>query len=698
MTGPDLPDIRRDYMDLTGRPPVPPKKMFGMWISEWGFESWTEIDNKLATLRANKFPVDGFVLDAQWFGGIQGNTEASHMGALTWDTPFPNAASKIAAYKNNEGVGIMTIEESNIAKGQSAHADMANRGYLVRAGSATAAPVYMDQWWGKGGMIDWTLPAAGDYWHDLKRQKLINDGVMGHWTDLGEPETYDANDWTNGVIPGKHGHADYHNLYNLKWAESIVRGYQRNGVTRRPFILSRSGASGIQRFGAAMWSGDIGSRLPNLANHMNVQMHMSMSGIDYYGADIGGFFRSAIDSDEKELYTQWFANGMSFDIPGRPHAENLCNCHDTSPAATGNLASNLANVRRRYELVPYTYSLAYRAYLYGEPVVPPVFFYNGGDQNLREMGHEKMLGRDLLVGIVAGAGETQRSVYLPAGDWIDFHTNQWTHSTGQWLTNVPEYANGLFRLPMYARAGAIFPKMYVDDKTMNVFGKRTDGTTRNELIMRTYVSTTAANFTLYEDDGETTAYLSGATRTTLLSQQKTSASSETVTIAASSGTYTGAPGSRNNIVELVTENQSASGVTMNGVTLTQYATRAAFDAAASGWLNAGGNLILAKSGSQSVTTAKTFVFNLGSTPVVGVTFYQDANYGGAASGLKIKGDYAIMPSDVPNDWMSSLRVPAGWAVDAYSDGGFAGAVCTYTADTSWVGSACNDVMSSFRIR
>jgi len=82
----------------------------------------------------------------------------------------------------------------------------------------------------------------------------------------------------------------------------------------------------------------------------------------------------------------------------------------------------------------------------------------------------------------------------------------------------------------------------------------------------------------------------------------------------------------------------------------------------------------------------------------GVRFYQDANYGGASSGLKAKGSYGVLPSDVPNDWMSSLRVPAGWIVDAYEHGNFGGAVCTFTADTGWVGTACNDKMSSFRIR
>jgi alpha-glucosidase len=100
MTGPSLADVRQDYMELTGRPPVPPKKMFGLWISEWGFENWSEIDNKLATLRANKFPIDGFVMDVQWFGGMTANSQDSGLGNLTWDTAhFPDAGNKLANYK-----------------------------------------------------------------------------------------------------------------------------------------------------------------------------------------------------------------------------------------------------------------------------------------------------------------------------------------------------------------------------------------------------------------------------------------------------------------------------------------------------------------------------------------------------------------------------------------------------------------------
>jgi alpha-glucosidase len=272
--------------------------------------------------------------------------------------------------------------------------------------------------------------------------------------------------------------------------------------------------------------------------------------------------------------------------------------------------SNLANTQRRYELIPYTYSLAYRAWLYGEPVVPPLVYYHQNDPNVRTVGHEKLLGHDLLAGIVAAANEFKRDIYLPTGDWASFDTNEWFHSTGTTFAGLPEYRGGIFRLPLFARAGAIIPTMHVDHQTGNALGFRRDGSTRNELIARVYASPTVTSFTLYEDDGQTISYKAGAYRTTVISQQKTGGASETVTIAASSGTYVGAPTSRNNIVTLAVENQQATAVTLNGVPLTRHTTKAQFDAASSGWWNAGYNVIRAKSGIQPVATDKTFVFTL----------------------------------------------------------------------------------------
>ncbi len=612
MTGPNLQDLRQDYMELTGRPPVPPKKAFGLWISEYGYDNWAELEDKLRTLRENRFPVDGFVLDLQWYGGIVENSDDTRQGSLTWDEQnFPDPQGKIASLREDEGVGIVAIEQSYIGKNLPEHADMQEKGYLVRK-CEDCEPVYLTQnpWWGKGGMIDWTNEAARAYWHDWKREPLIEAGLVGHWTDLGEPELYHPKGWYAGLPSDGallHDHPDVHNLYNLLWAQGIYEGYASNEHPQRPWILSRSGTSGIQRYGAAMWSGDISSLLSSLATHFNVQMHMSMSGVDYYGADIGGFWRQGGDLDE--MYTQWFASGMAFDIPGRAHTFNLCNCNETAPDRIGDLDSNLANVRQRYELVPYLYSLAHRAYLYGEPVVPPLVYYYPDDLEVREMGHEKLLGRDLLVAVVAGDDEYQREVYLPAGRWVDYHSGEWYDSSGEWFGPLLEYPDGFFKLPMFARAGAILPQMYVDEQTMNVLGQRLDGSTRDELIVRVYADDTPSEFTLYEDDGRTVAYRQGEVRTTLISQQRWGGV-VTVTIAPAEGTYSDAPVSRDNVVRLYVDGVLADRVTLNGAELTQYNSLAALDTAASGWYNAGNNLIVAKSGVADVSQPKSFHFTL----------------------------------------------------------------------------------------
>jgi alpha-glucosidase (family GH31 glycosyl hydrolase) len=126
MTGPDLPDLRADYMELTGRPPVPPRKSFGLWVSEFGYDNWGQIDTLKAGLRNNNFPVDGFVLDLNWFGGIVLDQPAeSEMGRLDWDRDqeprlsdnpyfFPDPASQIQQYADDH-IGLVSIEESYIA-------------------------------------------------------------------------------------------------------------------------------------------------------------------------------------------------------------------------------------------------------------------------------------------------------------------------------------------------------------------------------------------------------------------------------------------------------------------------------------------------------------------------------------------------------------------------------------------------------
>jgi alpha-glucosidase len=626
--GPDLPAVRAAYLDLTGRPPVPPRKLFGLWVSEWGFDDWAELEGKLASLRAGRFPVDGFVLDLPWFGGVVRNAEDSPMGRMTWDPEhFPDARARLARYRERDGVGVMPIEEAYVARGLPEHADLAARGFLVRAGCADCPPVYLDgesdintgNWWGRGGMIDWTLDAAADYWHDAKRQPLVEDGVLGHWVDLGEPEMYDAidspgdpADWAQGVLPGGHAHADWHNAYNLKWAEGVARGYRRHAVARRPFVLSRTGTAGIQRHGVAMTSGDIASNLESLATHLNAQMHMSLSGVDYFGSDVGGFLRRGLDGEAlDDLYTRWFATSAFLDVPLRPHTENLCNCKETAPDRVGERASNLANLRERVALTPYLYSLAHRAWRHGEPVAPPLLFHYPDDPRVREMGDQKLVGRDLLVATLTEPKATHRDVYLPAGTWVDGWTGEWVESKGETFRARPLRHAGVLRPPLFARAGAVVPRMAVDGETLNVEGRRADGSRRDELIVRVYAAPDATRFTLYEDDGETVAYQQGTVRETDLGQQLAADRRQaTVTVAPARGTYDGAPARRDNRVELFVDRARVSRVSLNGVELPPREDLAALDAAPDGWARTGEGQVVARSGVRPVGEEKTFLFAL----------------------------------------------------------------------------------------
>jgi alpha-glucosidase (family GH31 glycosyl hydrolase) len=744
MTGPNLPDLRSDYLELTGRSPVPPRKAFGLWVSEFGYDNWEQIDKLLNGLRSNNFPVDGFALDLNWFGGIGSEGKAkdpsnSNMGRLNWDQDqddlarknktgsgssyfFPDPALKIKNYATDQ-IHLAAIEESYLANTTDTYKNMPPDlvAYSRNASDkcdvsqqSTPVEIKADDFWGIGRMIDWTDPSAGK-WIDEQRRlpNLVKMGINVHWTDLGEPERLNVKACYQGVETTASGlkneHKDIHNLYNLLWNQSIWQGYvNRQGqadnlgkINPRPLILTRSGAAGIQRFGTAMWSGDIPSNLKALATHFNAQMHMAFSGIDYYGADIGGFRRETMPYNndrgayrgyEEELYTQWFANGAWFDVPVRPHTDNELKAnaphYETAPHLVGKVNSNLANIRQRYELIPYYYSLAHQVYQKGEPIIAPLVFYYQNDPSVRQIGHEKLIGRDLLVGVVASYGEYKRDIYLPDGRWVNYHSNEWVDSTGQTIENVPVYRDGLFRLPVFARAGAIIPQMYVDENTKDVFGNRKGGSPEhNELILRVYADRKPSTFTLYEDDGETLKYDSTGRpiyhhRTTQLSQQL-SANVAKVTIEAAqnkngAGSYTDAVMSRQNIVRLVVDNAQATAVKLNGTALPQQSSQAAFDAASSGWFNAGNNLILAKSTQLDVGTVKTFNFQLAPVPATtSVNFVCDRGFTKPGESIYVMGNLPSLGNNDPTQAIKLLpNVYYQYIIDGKSDSGLAAPVWT----------------------
>lgn len=575
IAGRNAKKVRQNFMDLSGHAPVPPRKMFGFWMSEYGYDNWGEIRSRLAGMRHDGFPIDGFFLDLQWFGNVAPSSDHTRMGTLEFDERnFPDAESTIKSFLTEDDIGLVTIEESYVGRALPEHDDMEARGFLAHECGHPTSASYLtgdvtgntSEWWGRGGMIDWSNPEAGKYWHNAKRKKLVQMGIYAHWLDLGEPEMFDPTSCYFGSGEGgKTAHQDINNLFSLFWAQSLWNGFTADQFKHRPFSMLRSGNIGMQRFGAGVWSGDIGGNLPSLAAHVRSQSQVSWSGIDYYSSDVGGFHRNRADGrplsfDEmQENFTQWFANSAWLDVPFRSHVMNLDNNRDTAPNKIGHVESNRANILTRYSMVPYYYSLAHEASSQGVPLMEPLAMRFPGDPNVRTMGDARMLG-DLLISSASDTGIYQRDVYLPAGLWYDFFGTEFKKSVGQRLSGFPLYRDGLFRVPVFAKGGAIIPR-FAGSMNRKSLGQANVQALSKAMLVDIFVADDEArhNFVMAEDDGESREWEQGAVRKTSIEQVTQNARTEVV-IGAASGQYTGANDSRAWMVRLWSPGWGVAGV------------------------------------------------------------------------------------------------------------------------------------------
>jgi alpha-glucosidase (family GH31 glycosyl hydrolase) len=200
-------------------------------------------------------------------------------------------------------------------------------------------------------------------------------------------------------------------------------------------------------------------------------------------------------------------------------------------------------LKLRYKLMPYYYSLAHRAYREGLPVISPMPLEFPTDLAVRKMGNQKMIGSSLMAAISARYGESSRNVYLPAGEWIDLHTGERYKSGGEYVYNIKVNDGGIFRLPLFARQGAIVPMMKELSERSNIAGKMFDGSYNHDLLITVFPSINKSSFTLIEDDGQTVDYKKKRLSETLITQVETAKNIE-INLAATSGDYDYMPGSR----------------------------------------------------------------------------------------------------------------------------------------------------------
>lgn len=457
--GDTFADLLNEYTLLTGRPSMPPLWTLGYIQCRCSYRNWNEIDEVIRKLDERRFPLDCMVFDYDWaecFHNFKWNSR--------WNGQSPE---KIAGYRE-KGLHFMASNSGPMLRKDSDNFQSAlEAGVLAHDGNGNT--VTCGHYGGE--LMDFTNPAMKE-WIRPQLERVMDDGIESWWLDLTEPEG--DPDCTQYYAGDK---AEVHNsfcLMNVKIYHEITRAYRQE---LRPFILTRTGTAGIQKYGTAIWSGDVFSDYKTFAAHIPEALNTGMSGIPLWTSDSGGFLSATNNSlfhqnlyqndlaAHAALYERWLQFSCFCPITRVHHAGQ------SSPYLFGELMTDGAAhyVRLRYRLLPYIYSCMYKAHRTGTPLMRPLVFENQQDPELYDLKDEYFFGSDLLVAPVTEEKVTWRNVYFPDGVWYDWDDGYvWT---GRTHGDVYAPQN---RIPLFVRAGAIIPMAPQTFRTCEIDWKHID--------------------------------------------------------------------------------------------------------------------------------------------------------------------------------------------------------------------------------
>ncbi|MEA2316476.1 MAG: alpha-glucosidase [Solirubrobacteraceae bacterium] len=434
--GPEMADILSAYTWLTGRIALPPLWSLGYHQSRWHAYTQDAVEEVARRHRDNRIPCDALWLDIEYMDGYR---------VFTWDEErFPDPPGMLARLA---GIGfrVITIIDPGVKyePGYRVFDEAVERDVLCRT---EGGDIYVGQVWpGNTAFPDFVTEEGRAWWGELNAAH-VQSGLAGIWNDMNEPAT--------GAIPpgrmrfdhGRQSHDRFHNQYALLMAMGTTAGLREAMPDLRTFVLSRAGFAGIQRY-AANWMGDNMARWDHLWLSIPMAMGFGVSGQAFVGADVGGFFGHS----NAELFLRWMQYGAL-----TPFCRNHSHIGNVDQYAWAWGDAILTGVREaielRYRLLPYIYAAFVHASETGAPVQRPLVFDHQYDAAVRDIDDEYLFGRDLLVAPVVAAGQTARQVYLPAGDWYDWHTGEMVAGGRYALTSTP-----MDRIPIYARGGAVIP-------------------------------------------------------------------------------------------------------------------------------------------------------------------------------------------------------------------------------------------------
>ena len=457
--------IMAEYARLTGRAEMPPLWSFGYQQSHRTLASREEVLAEAKTFREKKLPCDVMIYLGTGFCPSGWNTQN---GSFVWNSRvFPDPKEVLHELRKD---GFRAVLHAVILSD--------------KLRGSVHDPCDLSRFDEEQASCHW----------DAHRKDFAM-GVDGWWPDEGDP---------------------------LDIASRLVRnrmyweGPQMDRPNERPYALHRNGYAGMQRYASFLWSGDVYSTWETLKVHIPIAINTALTGIPYWGTDIGGFVPTK--EFTAELYVRWFQFG-AFCPLFRCHGRNWklrlpwgWNTGDPGPVEINNYngaaipdPSQLHNeqvepicrkyLELRYRMLPYLYSLAHECATTGMPIMRALWLHYPDDPKAVACGDEYLWGKEVLVAPVVEKGATTRELYLPPGSWYDFWTGERIEG-GRHVSRTVD----LETMPLYIRAGSILPLGPVKQHT----SERTD-----EPLSISIYPGADASFLLYEDDGTSFNYRKG---------------------------------------------------------------------------------------------------------------------------------------------------------------------------------------------
>ncbi|MGW8599970.1 TIM-barrel domain-containing protein [Streptomyces sp. NPDC055893] len=433
--------VLHGWAALTGAPALPPDWALGAQHARWGFGSEREVRRIVAGYRERGLPLSAVHLDIDHYDGHR---------VFTVDRErFPDLPG-LAKELREQGVRLVSIVDPAVKAepGNAVYDSGRAAGAFVR--DARGDEVHGVVWPGECAYPDFTDPAVREWWGELYEERL-GQGFAGVWHDMNEPVSFSP--FGDSTLPrsarhhldGRGGdHREAHNVYGLTMARAGYEGLRRLRPDERPFLFSRSGWAGMQRYGGT-WSGDVSTGWPGLRASLALVLGLGLCGVPYSGPDVGGFD----GSPTPELFLRWYQLGAWLPL-FRTHAAIGAGRREPWEFGPEVLEHAREALAERERLRPYFTTLARLARMTGAPYVRPLWWGTPEDRVLRDCEDAFLLGDALLVAPVLTGGADRRAVRLPRGRWYDTATGQAYEGPGQVLLDAP-----LSRVPVLARAGAV---------------------------------------------------------------------------------------------------------------------------------------------------------------------------------------------------------------------------------------------------